>query len=54
MSKATKKLVLNQETLGNLTAEELGNVVGGFCPSNCTCTNGTVCLSCVECNPPAL
>ena len=52
MPKTVKKLALNQETLRYLTAEELQGVVGGFCPSNCGCTNGTVCFSCVECNPP--
>ena len=54
MSKTIKKLVLNQETLRNLTAEELEGVVGGFCLSNCGCSNGTLCLSCVECNPPGV
>lgn len=52
MPKTTKKLMLNQETLRHLTSEELNGVVGGFCPSNCGCSNGTACLSCVECNPP--
>ncbi len=52
MPKTTKKLVLNQETLRNLTAEELRIVVGGFCPSNCGCPTTTQPLSCVECNPP--
>jgi hypothetical protein len=48
MSKTIKKLILNQETLQKLTANELS---GEFCPSNCGCSNGTACLSCVECNP---
>jgi hypothetical protein len=52
MPKTTKKLTLKQETLRNLMAEELHGIVGGFCPSNCTCSNGTVCYSCVECPPP--
>jgi hypothetical protein len=51
MPKTTKKLVLNQETVRNLTGEHLGDE---FCPSNCGCTNGTICVSCVECpTPPA-
>lgn len=52
MPKTTKKLVLNQETLRNLTPEELGGIVGGFCPSNCGCPTTTQPLSCIECNPP--
>lgn len=52
MPKTTKKLTLKQETVRNLTAEELDGVRGGFCPSNCTCSNGTACYSCVECPPP--
>lgn len=52
MSKTPKKLALSQETLRNLTAEELNGIKGGFCPSNCTCSNGTICFTCVECNPP--
>jgi hypothetical protein len=48
-----KKLVLNQETLRNLTAGELQNVVGGSGPhSACTCPTTTQPLSCIECNPP--
>jgi len=47
-----KKLSLNQETLRNLTADELRNVAGGFASSpffTCKCTTG---LTCPECNPP--
>jgi natural product precursor len=47
-----KKLSLNQETLRNLSADELRNVAGGFASSpffTCKCTTG---LTCPECNPP--
>lgn len=47
-----KKLSLNQQTLRNLTPNELQKVAGGFAlslPLN-TCTTG---FTCPECNPPA-
>jgi len=49
------KLVLNQETLRNLTSDEMQKVVGGSSPyhSACTCPTTTQPLSCIECNPPA-
>lgn len=48
MEKARKKLILAQETLRNLTAGELRNVVGGFLTSpmtacNCTTTQPQTC-----------
>jgi len=45
------KLTLNQETLRNLTPNELQNVVGGF-NSHSGCISGFP-VSCPECNPPA-
>lgn len=54
MRSTGKKLVLNQETLRNLTAAELQAVVGGSGGphSACTCPTTTQPLSCIECNPP--
>lgn len=44
--KKLNKLNLNQETLRNLTAAELDNVVGGFGTHTCPC----VCFG--TCPPP--
>jgi hypothetical protein len=56
MEKKMKKLVLNQETLRNLTPNELNNVMGAGvtftchgCPVSQTC--GTSCIG--TCPPPA-
>ena len=50
MKKELKKLVLNQETVRNLTPDELQDVVGGFNTMS-ACASGQ--LTCPECNPPA-
>jgi hypothetical protein len=42
------KLTLNQETLGNLTANDQQNKGGRFISQICN----TQFLSCPECNPP--
>lgn len=53
MRKTEVKLVLSQETLRNLTADELRVVAGGSVyNSACTCPTTTQPLSCIECNPP--
>lgn len=49
--KQVKKLSLNQETLRNMTPNELRAVVGGsLSVPHVNCLTG---LSCPECNPPA-
>lgn len=47
------KLALHQETLRNLTGEDMQAVAGGFAISFPlkTCPSG---FTCPECNPPAL
>ena len=47
------KLVLNQETLRNLTTDELRVVVGGSALNTCICPTTTNAPTCIECNPPA-
>jgi len=49
MEKKPRKLVLNQETLRNLTEHELENVVGGFQSRVCPTTFP---LTCPECPSP--
>lgn len=54
MRSTGKKLALSQETLRNLTTDELRVVAGGSggIHSACTCPTTTQPLSCIECNPP--
>jgi natural product precursor len=55
--KKLNKLSLNQETLRNLSATELQNVVGGFATKDCSGLNCTVntcpCVCFGTCPPPA-
>ena len=51
--KKSVKLVLNQETLRNLTANELRKIEGGFNTQPVALCRSTVVPSCPECNPPA-
>jgi len=44
MERKIKKLTLNQETLRNLTADELNEVVGGKHTDACTQTCASVCF----------
>ena len=54
MENKTKKLTLNQETLRNLTQEDLRNVVGGFGNTQtCSCHPATVCCPTFTCVVPA-
>ena len=50
MNKSSKKLVLNQETLRNLSQDELIKVEGGFFSQPPICKTG---ITCPECAPPA-
>lgn len=53
--KKLNKLALNQETIRNLTTEELEGVVGGFATAKCTgaCTQTCPCVCFGTCPPPA-
>lgn len=45
------KLVLNQETLRNLSGSELQAVIGGSALNTCVCPTTTQAYSCIECAP---
>jgi len=53
--KKSSKLIISQETLRNLTSDEMRKIVGGTVSpvSKCNCPTTTQALSCIECNPQA-